>query len=57
MSCFIIIESNIGSIVKSTSLGALEVFFTIFLDALALLLRVMALTKIGKKLALNGFKK
>ena len=44
---------GVGSIVRSTSLGALEVFFAIFLSALALLLYVIALTRIGNNI---GFK-
>ena len=40
----------VGLIVRSTSLGALEVFFVVFLGALALLLCVMALTKIGNNI-------
>jgi len=47
------ITGGIGLIVRSTSLGALEVFFTVFLGALALLLCAMALTKIGNNI---GFK-
>ena len=40
-------------IVRSTSLGALEVFFTVFLGALSLLLCVVALTEMGNNI---GFK-
>jgi hypothetical protein len=47
LDCSIIVEGSIGLTVRSTSLGALEVFFAVFLGALALLLYVMALTKIG----------
>ena len=47
------VEGGIGLIVRSTSLGALEVFFAVFLGALALLLFVIALTKIGNNI---GFK-
>ena len=53
MGYSIIVEGSIGLIVRSTSLGALEVFFTVFLGALALLLFVIALTKIGNNI---GFK-
>jgi len=53
LGCSIIVEGSIGSIVRSTSLGALEVFFIVFLGALALLLFVIALTKIGNNI---GFK-
>ena len=57
MGCPIIVEGvgigGAGSIVRSTSLGALEVFFTVFLGALALLLYVIALTRIGNNI---GFK-
>ena len=49
----ITVKGSIGLIVRSTSLGALEVFFTVFLGALALLLYVIALTKIGNNI---GFK-
>ena len=49
----IIVEGGIGLIVRSTSLGALEVFFTVFLGTLALLLFIIALTKIGNNI---GFK-
>ena len=49
----ITVEGSIGLTVRSTSLGALEVFFTVFLGALALLLYIMALTKIGNNI---GFK-
>ena len=48
-----IVEGSIGLIVRSISLGALEVFFVVFLDALALLLFIIALTKIGNNI---GFK-
>ena len=44
---------GVGSIVRSTSLGTLEVFFIVFLGALALLLCVIALTRIGNNI---GFK-
>jgi hypothetical protein len=44
---------GIGLTVRSTSLSALEVFFTVFLSALALLLCTMALTKIRNNI---GFK-
>jgi hypothetical protein len=50
LGCSTIVE---GSIVRSTSLGALEEFFAVFLGALALLLCVMALTEIGNSI---GFK-
>ena len=53
LDCSITVEGSIGLIVRSTSLGALEVFFTVFLGALALLLCVIALTKIGNNI---GFK-
>ena len=57
LGCSIIVEGirigNLGSIVRSTSLGALEVFFVVFLGVLALLLCVMALTEIGNNI---GFK-
>jgi hypothetical protein len=53
LGCSIIVEGGVGSIVRSTSLGALEVFFVVFLGALALLLFVIALTKIGNNI---GFK-
>ena len=46
----IIVEGSIGLIVRSTSSGALEVFFAVFLGALALLLCVIALTKIGNNI-------
>ena len=46
----LIIEGGIGLIVRSTSLGALKVLFTVFLGALALLLYVIALTIIGKNI-------
>ena len=42
----IVIKSNTGSTVKFIFLGALEVFFAVFLGALAFFLCVMALTKI-----------
>jgi len=41
---------GVGLTVRSTSLGALEVFFAVFLGALALLLCVMALTRIGNNI-------
>jgi len=41
---------SVGSTVRSTSSGAFEVFFAVFLGALALLLCVMALTKIGNNI-------
>jgi len=44
---------GIGLTVRSTSSGALEAFFAVFLGALALLLCVMALTEIGNDV---GFK-
>ena len=54
LGCSIIVEGisigNLGSIVRSTSL---EVFFVVFLGALALLLCVMALTEIENNI---GFK-
>ena len=53
LGCFITVEGSIGLIVRSTSLGALEVFFAVFLGALALLLFIIALTKIGNNI---GFK-
>ena len=46
----ITVEGSIGLIVRSTSFGALEVFFTVFLGALALLLYIIALTKIGNNI-------
>ena len=46
----IIVEGSIGLTVRSTSLGALEVFFAVFLGTLALLLCVIALTKIGNNI-------
>ena len=49
----ITVEGGIGLTVRSTSSGALEVFFTVFLGALALLLFVIALTEIGNNI---GFK-
>ena len=53
MGCSTTVEGSAGSTVRSTSSGALEVFFAVFLGALALLLCVMALTEIGKNI---GFK-
>ena len=59
MGCFTIVESvgigGIGLIVRSTctSLNGLEVFFAVFLGALALLLFVMVLTEIENNI---GFK-
>jgi hypothetical protein len=53
LGCSTTVEGGVGSTVRSTSSGALEVFFAVFLDALALLLFVMALTKIGNNI---GFK-
>ena len=57
MGCSIIVEGisigSLGLIVRFTSLGALEVFFIVFLGTLALLLCVMALIKIGNNI---GFK-
>jgi len=54
---FIVVEGvgigGVGLIVRSTSLGALEVFLIVFLGALALLLCAIALTKIGNNI---GFK-
>ena len=50
LDCSITVEGGIGLIVRSTSLGALEVFFIVFLGTLALLLCAMALTVIGKKI-------
>jgi len=50
LDCSITVEGGIGSTVRSTSLGALEVFFAVFLGALALLLCVMALTEIGNSI-------
>jgi hypothetical protein len=44
---------GVDLIIKSTSLGTLEVFFTVFLGALTLLLYAIALTKIGNNI---GFK-
>ena len=57
MGSFITVKGGIGTTVRSISSGTLEAFFAVFLGALALLLCVMALTEIGKKWALNGFKK
>jgi hypothetical protein len=53
LGCSTTVEGGIGLIVRSTSLGALEVFFAVFLGALALLLFIIALTKIGNNI---GFK-
>ena len=57
MGCSTTVEGvgigSIGLTVRSTSLGALKVFFAVFLGALALLLCVMVLTKIGNNI---GFK-
>ena len=57
LGCSIIVEGvsidSVGLIVRSTSLGALEVFFIVFLGAFALLLCAIALTKIGNNI---GFK-
>jgi len=43
---------SIGLIVRSTSLGALEVFLIVFLSTLAPLLYIIALTKIRKSIGL-----
>ena len=53
LGCSTIVEGGVGLTVRSTSSGALEVFFAVFLGALALLLFVIALTKIGNNI---GFK-
>ena len=59
LGCFIIVESvsigGIGLYIRFiyTSLNGLEVFFIVFLGALALLLFVMVLTKIENNI---GFK-
>ena len=50
LDCSITVEGGVGSTVRSTSSGALEVFFAVFLGALALLLCVMALTEIGNNI-------
>ena len=54
LGCSITVEcigiGGIGSIVRSTSFGAFEVFFAVFKGALALLLFVIALTKIGNNI-------
>jgi len=54
LGCATIVEGvgigGVGLTVRSTSLGAFEVFFAVFLGALALLLCVMALTKIGNNI-------
>ena len=57
MGCPITVEGNIGLIVRSTSLGALEVFFAVFLGALALLLCDIALTGIGKNIGFEWLQK
>jgi len=48
---------SLGLIVRVTSLGALEVFFIVFLGALALLLCVMALTKIRNNIGYKELQK
>ena len=53
LGCSTIVEGSVGLIVRSASLGALEVFFAVFLGTLALLLFIIALTKIGNNI---GFK-
>jgi hypothetical protein len=53
LGCSTTVEGGVGSTVRSTSSGALEVFFAVFLGALALLLFVIALTEIGNNI---GFK-
>ena len=57
MGCFIIVKGSIGLTVRSTSLGALEVFFVVFLSALALLLCDIVLTGIGKNIGFEWLQK
>ena len=53
LGCSTTVEGGIGLTVRSTSSGALEVFFAAFLRASALFLYIMALTEIGNNI---GFK-
>ena len=61
MGCSITVKGiSIGSIglaVRSTSSGALKVFFAVFLGALALLLCVMTLTEIGNDIGFEWLQK
>jgi len=59
LGCFIVegVGIGIGLTVRSTSLGALEAFFAVFLGALALLLCVMALTEIGNNIGFEWLQK
>ena len=57
MGCSIIVKSGVGMTVRSTSSGALEIFFAVFLGALALLLCDMALTRIGKNIGFEWLQK
>ena len=52
MGCFITVK-GISLIVRLISSSALKVFFIVFLGALALLLYIIVLTKIGNNI---GFK-